>query len=426
MSGRPEATEGVGRLAPASRPVRLGALRHRDFRLFWVGQLISQIGTWMQSVAQAWLVLELTQSPLQLGIVSALQFTPILLLSPVGGVLSDRFPKRRVLLISQTAMQLQAFVLAALVWSGRIQYWHVAVLATIYGLGRAVDIPARQSYVTDLVGRSDLANAVALNSVIMNGARIVGPAVAGLLIAAFGVALAFFLNGVSFVAVLVALAAIRTEGRPDTAGRIGIREGVLGALSYAAATPPVAFTLGLMVVVSLMVLNFNVVVPLVARDVLNQGAHGFGLLMSALGAGAVAGGFGVAFFRRGEPALGFLVASGATLCAGLVALALVGHFALAVAVLALLGCCQILFTTGCNTTLQLTAPNELRGRVMGLYTVTFAGMTPFGSLLVGFIAEHQGVRTACAAGGAIGLLGVAVLVLIAHRAGIAWTHGRPA
>ena len=424
MSGRPEATEGIGRLTPAPRPVRLGALRHRDFRLFWIGQLISQIGTWMQSVAQAWLVLELTQSPLQLGIVSALQFTPVLFLSPVGGVLSDRFAKRRVLLVSQTAMQLQAFVLAAPVWSGRVQYWHVAVLAAIYGLGRAVDIPARQSYITDLVGRSDLANAVALNSVIMNGARIVGPAVAGLLIAAFGVALAFFLNGVSFVAVLVALVAIRTEGRPDTTGRLGIREGVLGALSYAAATPPVAFTLGLMVVVSLLVLNFNVVVPLVARDVLNQGAHGFGLLMSSLGAGAVAGAFGVAVFRRGQPPLAFLVASGATLCAGLVALGFVGHFALAAGVLALLGCSQILFTTGCNTTLQLMAPNELRGRVMGLYTVTFAGMTPFGSLLVGIVAERHGVRAACAAGGAIGLLGVAVLVVIAHRVGIAWTHRR--
>jgi MFS family permease len=409
-----------------SGPTRLGALRHRDFRLFCVGQLISQIGTWMQSVAQAWLVLELTHSPLQLGLVSALQFIPVLVLSPVGGVLSDRFAKRRVLLISQTAMQLQAFVLAALVWSGRIQYWHVAVLALIYGLGRAIDIPARQSYVTDLVGRSDLPNAVALNSVIMNGARIVGPAVAGLLIAAFGVALAFFLNGVSFVAVLVALMAIRTEGRPDGAGRLGIREGVLGALSYAAATPPVAFILGLMVVVSLVVLNFNVIVPLVARNMLNLDAHGFGLLMSALGAGAVTGAFGVALFRRGEPPLGFLVVSGATLCAGLVALALVAHFALAAAVLALLGCCQILFTTGCNTTLQLIAPNHLRGRVMGLYTVTFAGMTPFGSLLIGFVAEHQGVRAACAAGGAIGLVGVAVLVAIAHRAGIALTHGRAA
>ncbi len=406
-----------------SGPVRLGALRHRDFRLFWIGQLISQVGTWMQSVAQAWLVLELTHSPLQLGLVSALQFTPVLFLSPIGGVLSDRFAKRRVLLISQTAMQLQAFVLAALVWSGRVQYWHVAVLAAIYGLGRAIDIPARQSYITDLVGRADLANAVALNSVVMNGARIVGPAVAGLLIAAFGVALAFFLNGVSFVAVLLALVAIRTEGRPDAAGRLGIREGVLGALSYAAATPPVAFTLGLMVVVSLVVLNFNVIVPLVARDVLNEDAHGFGLLMSSLGAGAVAGAFGVALLRRGQPPLAFLVASGATLCAGLVALALVGHFGLAAAVLALLGCCQILFTTGCNTTLQLMAPNELRGRVMGLYTVTFAGMTPFGSLLIGYVAEHQGIRAACAAGGAIGLLGIAVLLLVAHRSGIIWSHG---
>jgi predicted MFS family arabinose efflux permease len=198
---------------------------------------------------------------------------------------------------------------------------------------------------------------------------------------------------------------------------------VLGALSYAAATPPVAFTLGLMVVVSLVVLNFNVIVPLVARDVLNLDAHGFGLLMSSLGAGAVAGAFGVALLRRGQPPLAFLVASGATLCAGLVALALVGHFGLAAAVLALLGCCQILFTTGCNTTLQLMAPNELRGRVMGLYTVTFAGMTPFGSLLIGYVAEHQGIRAACAAGGAIGLLGIAVLVLVAHRSRIVWSHG---
>ena len=156
MPGGSEAIEEGGRSTPAPSSVRLGALRHRDFRLFWIGQLISQVGTWMQSIAQVWLVLELTHSPLHLGIVSALQFTPVLFLSPIGGVLSDRFAKRRVLLISQTAMQLQAFVLAALVWSGRVQFWHVALLALIYGLGRAIDIPARQSYVTDLVGRSDL------------------------------------------------------------------------------------------------------------------------------------------------------------------------------------------------------------------------------------------------------------------------------
>ena len=418
-----EATEGVGGLLPAPKQARLGALRHRDFRLFWVGQLVSQIGTWMQSVGQAWLVLELTGSPLQLGIVSALQFTPILFLSPIGGAMSDRFAKRRVLLVSQTAMMVQALALALLVWSGSVRYWHVAVLAAVYGLGRAIDIPARQAYIADLVGRPDLPNAVALNSVVMNGARIVGPAVAGLLIAAFGVAPAFLLNGVSFVAVLAALAAVRTEGHPDPAGRLGIREGLLGAVAYAAGTPPIAFTLGLMVVVSLLVLNFNVVVPLVARDVLSQGAHGFGLLMSSVGGGAVAGAIGLALLRRGRPPLSFLAGSAFALCAGLVALALVDRFGVAAAVLAVLGCCQILFTTSCNTTLQLVTPDALRGRVMGLYALTFAGMTPFGSLLVGTIAEHQGVRVACAAGGVTGLLGVAVLVLVAHRAGIGWRHG---
>src|SRR6266581_1944009 len=266
MPGGSEATEGGGRSAPGPSPVRLAALRHRDFRLFWAGQLISQIGTWMQSVAQAWLVLEITQSPLQLGVVSALQFTPILLLSPVGGALSDRFAKKRVLLISQLAMKLQALVLAVLVWSGHVQFWHVAVLAAIYGLGRALDIPARQAYVTDLVGRPDLANAVALNSVVMNGARIVGPAVAGLLISGFGVAMAFLLNGASFVVVLAALLATRTPGDPDPAGRLGIRAGVWGALDYAARTPSTAFTLSLIVAVSILVLNFNVVVPLIAKD----------------------------------------------------------------------------------------------------------------------------------------------------------------
>jgi len=424
MPEGPEITGGVGGRAPAPKQARLGALRHRDFRLFWIGQLVSQIGTWMQSVGQAWLVLELTGSPLQLGVVSALQFTPILLLSPVGGAMSDRFAKRRVLLVSQTAMMVQALALAVLVWSGQVRYWHVAVLAVIYGLGRAIDIPARQSYVTDLVGRPDVPNAVALNSVVMNGARIVGPAVAGLLIARYGVAVAFLLNGVSFVAVLAALAAIRTHGHPDPAGRLGIREGLLGAVAYASGTPPVAFTLGLMVVVSLLVLNFNVLVPLVARDVLHQGARGFGLLMSALGAGAVTGGIGIALLRHGRPPLSFLAGSAVTLCAGLIALAMVGRFEIAAAVLALLGCCQILFNTGCNTTLQLITPNALRGRVMGLYALTFAGMTPFGSLLVGTIAEHFGVRVACAVGGASGFLAVAVLVLVAHRAGLALRHGR--
>ena len=405
------------------RPARLAALRHRDFRLFWSGQLVSLIGTWMQSVGQAWLVLELTGSPFHLGLVTALQFTPILLLSPVGGALSDRFPKRRIILLTQAAMMGQAFGLAALVWSGQVRYWHVAVLAAIYGLGRAIDIPARQSYITDLVGRGDLANAVALNSLVFNGARIVGPAVAGLLIARFGVALAFLLNGLSFVAVLAALLATRTPGNPDPAGRLGIRAGIWGALGYAARTPPVAFTLSLIVAVSVLVLNFNVVVPLVAKDVLGEGAHGFGLLMSSLGGGAVMAGVGLTLLRRGRPSLRFLAVSATVLSAGTASLGLVGHFGTAAILLVGLGCCQILFSTGCNTTLQLTTPDALRGRVMGLYALANAGMTPFGSLLVGTVAEHLGVRAACLLGGGGGLVAVAVLVLVGRRMGLSWTLG---
>jgi MFS family permease len=404
----------LGRIREISA-TSLGALRHRDFRLFWGGQLVSLIGTWMQSVGQAWLVLELTRSPFQLGLVTALQFIPVLLLSPIGGVASDRLRKRHILLVTQATMMVQAFVLAGLVSSGHVRYWHVAVLAAIYGLGRALDIPARQAYVTDLVGRADVPNAVALNSVVFNGARIVGPAVAGLLIGRFGVAPAFFINGVSFLAVLGALLAIRTDGRPDPAGRLGLRAGLVGALSYATGTPTIAFTLGLLVVVSLLALNFNVVVPLIAYGVLHEGARGFGLLMSSVGAGAMVGAVGITLFRRDRPSLAALAGAAATLCAGIVVLALVGHFAAAAAVLAVLGCCQIVFTTGANTTLQLSTPDALRGRVMGLYALAFAGMSPFGALLVGTVAEHFGVRVACAVSGGSGLLAVAGLVLVASR-----------
>jgi len=398
--------------------VPLGAFRHRDFRLFWGGQLVSLIGTWMQSVGQSWLVLELTGSPFSLGLVNALQFTPILLLSPVGGTLSDRLGKRQILLVTQAVMMVQAFVLAALVRSGHVRYWHVAALAVLYGLGRAADIPARQSFLADLVGRADLPNAVALNSVVFNGARIVGPGVAGVLIARFDVGVAFFLNGVSFIGVLVALLAMRTEGRPDPAGRLGVRESLLGAIRYAASTPSVAFTLGLLVVVSVLALNYNLIVPLIARDVLGEGAEGFGLLMSSLGAGAIAGALGVAVLRRGRPPLSFLAATGALLCAGAVVLALAGRFTVAMAVLAVLGCFQIIFSTGCNTALQLIAPDALRGRVMGLYAMAFAGVTPFGSLLIGTIAEHLGVRTACVIGGVTGLVAIAALALFARRRGV--------
>jgi MFS family permease len=296
-----------------------------------------------------------------------------------------------------------------------VRYWHVALLAAIYGLGRAIDIPARQAFITDVVGRADLANAVALNSVVFNGARIVGPSVAGLIIARYDIAVAFYLNALSFVAVLAALIAMRTAGTPDPAGKLGLRESVLGIASYAVTTPAVSFTLLLLVTVSLLGLNFNVVVPLIARDVLHEDAQGFGYLFSALGVGAILGAGAIALLRRDRPPLALLAGSAAVLCAGVATLALVQHLPLALAILAVLGMLQIYFTTSCNTTLQLITPPALRGRIMGLYAMAFAGVTPFGSLLIGALAEHLGVRAACAIGGLTGAAAVGALMLWSRR-----------
>ena len=385
-------------------PAGLRALGHRDFRLFWCGQLVSLIGTWMQSVGQAWLVLELTNSPFRLGLIGALQFGPILLFSFLSGAISDRVRKRRLLLGTQTALMLQAFTLAILVWSGRVQFWHVAVLAALYGLATTLDMPSRQAYIAHLVPRGDLMNAIALNSAVFNGARVVGPAIAGLLVARYGTAAAFVMNGASFIAVIAALAAIRTEGVPSPRRGIGLRAEIAEGVRYAAGTPRVALVMGLLTVVGLFLVNMNVLVPLIARDVLHEGAHGFGLLMASLGLGAVTGALAVAVLSVGRPRLGMVVGPALAAAGLLLLLSAARHFGTTAAVLVALGFAQIVFMTTCNTTVQIAVPDELRGRVMGLYALVFAGMTPIGALIMGTVAEHWGVSRACAVGGATGLL----------------------
>ncbi len=392
-------------------PRGLRALAHRDFRLFWGGQLVSLIGTWMQSVGQAWLVLELTNSALKLGIIGTLQFAPVLFLSFLGGAVSDRVRKRRLILATQTALMLQAFGLSALVWSGHVQYWQVAVLATFYGLANALDMPARQSYIADLVGKGDLMNAVALNSAVFNGARVVGPAAAGLLVARYGPATAFFLNGASFLTVILALLAVRTEGQPRVRAGATILQEILQGVRYALHTPRIALILGLLLSMSLFVINYNVLVPLLARDVLHEGAHGFGLLMAALGMGAVTGAIILTLLRVDRPPLWMVVAPALVTSAATLALGAARQFWEAAAVLVVIGLSQIVFMASCNTTVQVTVPDELRGRLMGLYALVFVGMTPIGSLLMGSIAEKLGVAAACAAGGAAGLVAVLALTL---------------
>ena len=396
-------------------PAGLRALRHRDFRLFWSGQLVSLIGTWMQSVGQSWLVLELTNSPFRLGLIGALQFGPILLFSFVAGVISDRVVKRRMLLGTQTALMLQAFTLSALVWSGHVQFWHVAVLAALYGCATTLDMPARQSYIAHLVPRPDLMNAIALNSAVFNGARVVGPAAAGLLVARYGTAAAFLLNGASFIAVLGALAAIRTEGAPRPRRGLGMGAEIAEGVRYAVGTSRIALVLGLLLSVSLFVVNMNVLVPLIARNVLHEGAHGFGLLMASLGVGAVIGALLVAVLAVGRPPIVLVAGSAIAAAVLLFGLSFARHFGLAAAVLMAMGFAQIVFMTSCNTTVQITVPDELRGRIMGLYALVFAGMTPIGSLLMGSIAERWGVAVACMVGGVMGTLLISTLTLAWRR-----------
>jgi MFS family permease len=396
-------------------PRALRPLSHRDYRLFWVGQLLSRVGTWMQSVGQSWLVLELTGSPFRLGLISTLQFTPVLLFAFVGGVLSDRVAKRPLIIATQAAMMLQAGALAALVWSGHIAYWHVAVLAAIYGVANSIDMPARQAYVVELVGKEDLLSAIALNSAVFNGARVVGPALAGSLIAAYGVGTAFFINAVSFVAVLAALVAMRIEGAPHPGARATVREEIVQSVRFAARTPTIALVLALLLFVSLFVINFNVVVPLLARDVFAAGAHGFGLLMASLGAGAVVGAIGVASAGLRRPSMPIILIAAAIASAGVGTLALVRSFPLAAALLALTGVAQIVFTSSVNSTVQVTVPDGMRGRMMSLYVLVFVGVTPLGAFVTGSLAESFGVRSACALGGAGGLLSVAILLGLWRR-----------
>jgi predicted MFS family arabinose efflux permease len=397
-------------------PAALRALNHRDFRLFWCGHSVSVVGSWMQSVGLSWLVLEVTDSPLRLGLVNALQFGPVLLLSVVAGVVVDRSPKRRLLMGTQLCLMLPAFALALLAATGWVRYWHVATLAGVIGVVNALDMPSRQSFTVEMVGREDLLNAIALNSAAFNAARITGPALGGYLISHYGTAVAFLLNGLSFLAVVGALAFVRAGSEPRPKTGTTVRQEILEGLRYATRTPIVALILGLVGALSMFALNHGVLVPLFAREVLGEGVRGFGLLMAWLGVGAVAGAVAVAMLDRGRPPMTAIVALALGVAGGILALAFVRHFALAAAVLFLVGAMQIAFLNGCSTIVQTTTPDELRGRIVGVYAMVFAGVSPVGAFLIGGVAETAGVPTACAAGGGLALVAVLIQVVRWRRA----------
>ncbi len=377
------------------------ALRHRNFRLFWFGQMISLIGTWMQSIGQAWLVLELTHSAWLLGVVGALQFLPVMLLSLFGGVLADRLPKRKVLLFTQSFAMIQAFILWILIATGQVQLWHVLVLATMLGLTNSLDMPTRQAFVVEMVGREDLPNAIALNSSLFNMARIVGPGIGGLIIAWLGVAPLFLLNALSFIAVIVGLALIDLHslhavnhlelkrGTPKQSTLQSLREG----LAYVRRTPAVFLVIAVIGVISLFGINFNVVLPLFATDVLHSGPTGFGFISAAFGLGSLFSALWLAWGNN-KPSMRQLLL-GAIAFSVLEALFALSHwYILSLVLIAGVGFAQIAFSATSNTTLQTVAPDYLRGRVMSVYMLVFAGSVPLGNLLTGGLAHLWGAPLA--------------------------------
>ncbi|HWP63574.1 MAG TPA: MFS transporter [Candidatus Binatia bacterium] len=388
----------------------LRAFRHRNYRLFYAGQAISLVGTWMQSVAQAWLVLTLTNDPFWLGVVSAAQFAPVVLFGLFGGLVADALPKRRALVVVQAAMMVLALLLWLLTATGAVTVTAVLVLALGLGVANAVDMPVRQSFVVEMVGRDDVANAVALNSAMFNGARVLGPAVAGLVIGAAGIAPAFLINGLSFLAVIGGLLRMRDEElvpvrlaeRPRTMAQV--RSALAEGLRYVRRTPPVLLATVVVGFVSTVAMNFQVIVPAFARSVLGVGAEGFGFLMAASGVGSVLAALGLAF---GRPRPSVLLGGAVVLGAAQVALAGTTSYPVAALLLFLAGAGGIAMAATANTTIQLAVPDGLRGRVMSVYTTVFAGSAPVGGLFVGSLASAAGIQAAVLVGG---LLGVAVAV----------------
>jgi MFS family permease len=388
------------------------ALHHRNFRLFWFGQLISLVGTWMQSIGQDWLVLTLSHNnALLLGTVGALQFLPVLILSLFGGVIADRWPKRRVLLITQTSAMLLAFTLCALTATHVVQVWHIFVLATLLGIVNAVDMPTRQSFVIEMVGREDVMNAVALNSSLFNAARILGPGVGGLLIGWLGIAPLFLLNGASYVAVLIGLALIHpadlfTTVRPKSADGLRASLAQLGeGLRYVRQTTTLLVIVFVIGVVSTFALNLNVILPLFAAAVLNIGASGYGLMSATIGVGALVGALVIAATGR-KPRVSVLLISGASLALCETGFALSRFLPLSLLLLACIGFATVTFAATANTAMQTGSPDHLRGRIMGLYVVVFIGSTPIGNLFIGGLAGIWGPPIALIVCAAIALLAI--------------------
>ncbi len=392
------------------------AFRHRNYRLFFSGQAISLIGTWMQQVAQGWLVLQVSGgNPLWLGIVAAAQFVPVMILGLFAGVLADVLPKRQTLLAVQVVMMTLAVILAVLTATGLVNVWIIVVLAILLGCANAVDMPVRQSFAIEMVGPRDVGNAVSINSAMFNGARVVGPAVAGLTIGAFGIPLAFALNALSFLAVIVALALIDDEAlhtprllpRPRSLADVHVN--LVEGLRFVWHTPIVLMAVTVVFLIATFGMNFSVIIPPLAQDVLKSDAAGYGFLMTASGLGAL--GAAVGLVVAGKPRPGRIAVGAIVLGVATLALAVSTSFPVSLLLMVPVGAGGIAMAATANATIQLNVPDGLRGRVMSVYTTVFAASVPIGGLAAGALASTIGVLETVAVGGALSLAtGIGTLV----------------
>jgi len=382
----------------------LRALRHRNFQLFFAGQLISLIGTWMQNVAQSWLVYRLTGSSALLGMVGFAGQIPVFLMSPLGGLVADRYSRHRVVIATQISAMILAFALAALTLTGRVQVWHIFVTAALLGIVNSFDIPARQAFLVEMVGREDLINAIALNSSMFNGARIIGPAIAGILVAAVGEGWCFFANGVSYIAVIAGLLMMKVT-RISSLKKASAVSHIVEGFRFVAHTAPIRALLLLLGLVSVTGMPYAVLMPVFADRIFHSGARGLGILMGFSGAGALIGALGLAT-REGVRGLGRWVAiSTGVFGASLILFSISRSFWLAAFALIPVGLSMMTQMGASNTLIQSMTPDELRGRVMSVYSMMFMGMAPIGSLLAGVAADRIGAPLTVALGGAIAIAG---------------------
>ena len=403
-------------------PQALQALSYRNFRLFWFSQIVSLLGTWMQTTGQAWLVLQLSHNnALWLGVDGALQFLPVLILGLFSGVIADRISKRKLLIGTQAAYMILATVLCLLVATHTVQLWHVLVLSTLLGVTNSLDMPVRQAFVVEMVGRKSLPNAIALNSSSFNVTRIIGPSVAGLVIAGFGEMPLFLLNAISFIPVIISISLMRDaelQYQPQTKSeeeRQGVFQSLGEGFAYVKRTPAVFLIIAIVGVVSLFGINFNVVLPLFATTVLHSGSTGYGLISSFFGIGALAAALSIAARSR-KPRISFMVGSAFLFGVFEAIFALSHQYIVSLILIAIVGFGLVSFTATANSAIQSVTPGHLRGRIMSVYTIVFTGTTPIGNLLTGGIANTFGASVALFA---MAFISIAAAV-------VAWLKRKPA